>query len=96
MKRIKFTEQQIAYTLKRAELGATVDQVCRMMGISDTTFYNWKKKYGRSVTSEADRLAQLAAENAKLKRLVADLTLDKAMLQDALSQELANLLVVAH
>lgn len=67
-----------------------------MMGISDTTFYNWKKKYGSLGTSETQRLEQLAAENARLKRLVADLTLDKAMLQDVLSRELTNLLVIAH
>ena len=88
MKRSKFTEQQIAYALKQAELGAPVEEVCRKMGISDATFYNWKKKYGGLGPSELRRLKQLEEENTKLKRLVADLSLDKAMLQDVLSKKL--------
>ena len=85
MKRSKFTEQQIAFALKQAELGTSVDEVCRKMGISDATFYNWKKKYGGLGPSELRRLRQLEEENTKLKKLVADLSLDKVMLQDVVS-----------
>ena len=88
MKKSKFTEEQIAYALKQAELGASVAEVCRKMGISDATFYNWRTKYGGLSPSELRRLKQLEEENAKLKRLVADLSLDKAMLQDVLSKKL--------
>ena len=88
VKRSKFTEQQIAFALKQAELGRPVEEVCRKMGISDATFYNWKKKYGGLGPSELRRLKQLEEENVKLKRLVADLTLDKTMLQDVLSKKL--------
>jgi len=65
-----------------------VEEVCRKMGISDATFYNWKKKYGGLGPSEVRRLKQLEEENTKLKKLVADLSLDKAMLQDVLSKKL--------
>ncbi len=88
MKRSKYTEQQIAFALKQAELGTPVEEVCRKMGISDATFYNWKKKYGGLGPSELRRLKQLEEENVKLKRLVADLSLDKTMLQDVLSKKL--------
>lgn len=88
MKKSKFTEQQIAFALKQAELGTPVEEVCRKMGISDATFYNWKKKYGGLGPSELRRLKQLEEENIKLKRLVADLSLDKTMLQDVLSKKL--------
>lgn len=88
MKRSKFTEQQIAFALKQAELGTTVDEVCRKLGISDATFYNWKKKYGGLGPSELRRLRQLEEENTMLKKLVADLSLDKIMLQDVLSKKL--------
>jgi putative transposase len=88
MKRSKFTEQQIAFALKQAELGTTVEEVCRKLGISDATFYNWKKKYGGLGPSELHRLRQLEEENTKLKKLVADLSLDKIMLQDVLSKKL--------
>jgi putative transposase len=74
--------------LKQAELGTPVEEVCRKMGISDATFYNWKKKYGGLGPSELRRLKQLEEENTKLKRLVADLSLDKTMLQDVLSKKL--------
>jgi putative transposase len=88
MKRSKFTEEQIAFALKQAELGTSVDEVCRKMGIADATFYNWRKKYGGLGPSELRRLKQLEEENSKLKRLVADLSLDKVMLQDVLSKKL--------
>lgn len=86
MKKSKFTEEQIAFALKQAELGTPVAEVCRKMGISDATFYAWKKKYGGLGPSELKRLRQLEEENRKLKQLVADLSLDKIMLQDVLSQ----------
>ena len=86
MKKSKYTDEQIAFALKQAELGTSVDEVCRKMAISDATFYNWRKKYGGLGPSEVRRLRQLEEENVKLKRLVADLSLDKAMLQDVLAK----------
>lgn len=88
MKRSKFTEQQIAFALKQAEMGIPVPEVCRKLGISDATFYQWRKKYGGLGPTELRRLRQLEEENYKLKRLVADLSLDKIMLQDVLSKKL--------
>lgn len=88
MKVSKFTEAQIAFALKQAELGTKVEEVCRKLGISEATFYNWKKKYGGLGPSELRRLRQLEEENNRLKRMVADLSLDKAMLQDVLSKKL--------
>ncbi len=88
MKTSKFTEEQIAFALKQAELGTKVEEICRKLGISEATFYNWKKKFGGLGPSELRRLRQLEEENAKLKRLVADLSLDKAMLQDVLAKKL--------
>lgn len=87
MKRSRFTEEQIAFALKQQEVGTPVDEVCRKMGISDATFYKWKKKYSGLGPSELRRLKQLEEENAKLKRLVADLSLDKVMLQDVLKRK---------
>lgn len=87
MKKSNYTEEQIAFALKQAELGTSVEEVCRKMGISDATFYNWRKKFGGLGPSEVRRLKQLEEENAKLKRLVADLSLDKAMLQDVLAKK---------
>ena len=88
MKASKFTEAQIAFVLKQAEDGTPVAEVCRKAGISDATFYNWRKKYAGLMPSEMRRLRQQEDENAKLKRIVADLSLDKAMLQDVLSKKL--------
>ena len=88
MKRSRFTEEQIAFALKQQELGSAVDEICRKMGIAQATFFNWKKKYSGLGPSELRRLKQLEEENSKLKRLVADLSLDKAMLQDVLSRKL--------
>jgi putative transposase len=88
VKKSKFTEEQIAFALKQAELGTSVEEVCRKMGIADATFYNWRRRYGGLGPSELRRLRQLEEENAKLKRLVADLSLDKAMLQDVLAKKL--------
>jgi putative transposase len=87
MKKSKFTESQIAFILKQADDGVSVAEVCRKAGISDATFYNWRKKYAGLMPSEMRRLRQLEEENAKLKRIVADLSLDKAMLQDVLAKK---------
>jgi putative transposase len=87
MKRSKFTEEQIAFALKQAESGITVAEVCRKMGVSEPTFYTWKKKFSGLGVSELRRLRQLEEENRKLKQLVADLSLDKAMLQDVLGKK---------
>ena len=72
MKKSKFSEDQIAFALKQAELGTSVDEVCRKMGISEATFYLWRKKYQNLGPSELRRLRQLEEENRKLKQLVAD------------------------
>lgn len=88
MKTSKFTEGQIAFVLKQAEDGTSVAEVCRKAGIAEATFYNWRKRYAGLMPSEVKRLRQLEEENAKLKRIVADLSLDKAMLQDVLSKKL--------
>lgn len=88
MKKSKFTEAQISFALKQAETGVSVEEVCRKMGIHQATFYNWKKKFGGLGVSELRRLRQLEDENAKLKQLVADLSLDKHMLQDVLKKKL--------
>jgi putative transposase len=74
--------------LKQAQYGAPIAEVCRKAGISDATFYNWRKKYAGLMPSEMKRLRQLEDENTKLKRIVADLSLDRAMLQDVLSKKL--------
>ena len=86
MKKSKFTESQIVFALQQAESGVTVAEVCRKLGISEATFYSWKKKYGGLGPVELRRLRQLEEENAQLKRIVADLTLDKQMLQDVLKK----------
>ena len=86
MKRTRFTEPQIVYALKLAESGASVANVCRKYGISDATFYTWRKKYGGLGVSELRRLRELDAENKRLKQLVADLTLDKHMLQEVIQK----------
>ena len=88
MKRTKFTDAQIAFVLRQAEEGTPVAEVCRKAGIAEATFYNWRKKYGNLMPSEMKRLKQLDEENARLKRFVADLSLDKAMLQDVIKRKL--------
>ena len=88
MKKSKYTEEQIAFALRQAETGTRVDELCRQMGISEATFYNWKKKYGGLGVTELRRLKQLEGENARLKKLVADLSLDKEMLQDVIRKKL--------
>jgi len=87
MKKTQFTDQQIAFALRQAEQGTSVEEVTRKMGVSEATFYRWKKKFAGMGITELRRLKQLEEENRKLKRLVADLSLDKAMLQDVLSKK---------
>lgn len=87
MPRKKFTEAQIALVVRELDNGAPVAELCRKLGVSDVTLYNWKRKYAGMGPPEIRRLRQLEEENAKLKRLVADLPLDKVMLQDVLSKK---------
>jgi putative transposase len=87
MRSSKFTEEQIAFALKQAETGTPVMEVIRKMGITEQTFYRWKKKYGGMMPSDLRRLRQFEEENRQLKKLVADLSLDKQMLQDVLSKK---------
>lgn len=88
MKKSRFTHEQIAFALKQAESGIPVEEVCRKLGISQQTFYRWKKKFDGLGVAEVRRLKQLEEENKKLKQLVADLSLDKQILQDVLSKKL--------
>ena len=87
MKKSNYTEEQIAFALKQAELGAQISELCRKLGIAEQTFYRWKSKYGGMLPSDMKRLRQLEEENARLKKLVADLSLDKVMLQDVLTKK---------
>ena len=85
MKSKRFTEEQIIAVLKEAEAGAKTRELIRKYGISEQTFYNWKAKYSGMTVSEAKRLRELEAENAKLKKLLAEAELDKAALKDLLN-----------
>ena len=87
MKRARFSEEQIITILKEAEGGAKVTELRRRHGISDATFYTWRSKYGGLEVSEMRRLRHLEEENRRLKQLVADLSLDKLMLQDVLQKK---------
>ncbi len=87
MKKSRFTESQIVFALKQSETGVKVEEVCRKMGISEATFYNWKKKFGGLGITELRRLRQREEENSQLKKLVADLSLDKQILQDVLKKK---------
>ena len=86
MKRSKFTESQIVFAIKPVATGTRLDEVCRKMGISAATFYNWKKKYCGLGVSELRRLKNSEDENSQLKKLVADLILDRQILQDVLKK----------
>jgi putative transposase len=87
VKKKRFTEEQIIAVLKEAEAGAKVLDLCRKHGISDATFYNWKAKYAGMTVAELRRLKELEAENAKLKRIVADQALDISALKDLLGRK---------
>nr|AEX00417.1 TnpA3 [Comamonas testosteroni] len=88
MKRSRFSEEQIAYALRLAESGTPVIDVCRQIGVSEATYYTWKKKFGDLGVTELKRLKMLEDENARLKRIVADLTLDKQILQEVVRKKL--------
>jgi len=83
----RYTEGQIVYALKQAELGEKVTEICRKMGVAEATFYTWRKKYKGMRVSELRRMKELEEENRRLKGLVADLSLDKQILQDVLSKK---------
>jgi len=85
MKRSKFSGAQIVFALRQSKT-VPVEEICRKMGISPATYYNWKKKYGGMDPSELRRLRQLEDENSKLKKMVAELSLDKQMLQDVIKK----------
>ena len=88
MRKSEFTEEQIAFALRQAEAGTPVEEICRKLGITQATFYRWKKKFAGMGVSEVRRLKQLEEENRKLKQLVADLSLDKHMLQEIVRKKL--------
>ena len=88
MKKSRFTEEQITYALRLADSGQPVVDVCRQIGVSEATFYTWKKKYADLGVSELRRLKQIEDENVRLRRIVADLTLDKQILQELVRKKL--------
>jgi len=88
MKASKFTDAQKAFIIKQGEDGTPVAEICRKAGISQATYFNWKKKYAGLLPTEMKRLKQLEDENARLKKIVADLTLDREMLQDVIRRKL--------
>jgi len=87
MKKSRFTEEQITVVLKQVELGVPLEEICRKYGISKQTFYRWKTKYAGLSTTEVRRLKHLEEENRQLKQIVADLTLDKQVLQEVLKKK---------
>jgi putative transposase len=87
MSRKRFTPEQIIYALKQAENGKSVREVCRELGVSEQSFYQWRKKYGGMGVSELRELRQLRSENKQLKQIIADLSLDKHILQEVLSKK---------
>lgn len=87
MKRKRFSDEQIAYALRQAESGVAPAEICRKLGVSEQTFYRWKRRFAGMGVAELRKLRQLQEENRKLKQLVADLTLDKHMLQEVLSKK---------
>jgi putative transposase len=88
MKASKFSDAQKAFIMKHGEDGTPVAEICRKAGISQATYFNWKKKYAGLLPTEMKRLKQLEDENARLKKIVADLTLDREMLQDVIRRKL--------
>lgn len=87
MKRSRFTESQIVAVLKEGEAGMPVAELCRKHGVSNATYYQWKSKYSGVQVSELTRLRELEAENAKLKRMYADLALENAAIKDVLNRK---------
>ena len=87
MRKSKYTEEQVAMALRQAEAGTPVAEICRKLGITETTFYRWKKKFGGLGVPELRELRQLREENRRLKGLVADLSLDKEILQEAIREK---------
>jgi len=88
MKKKRYTDEQIAYALRQAEAGTKVTELCRELGVSQQTFYSWRRKFAGMGVAELRELRQLRQENRRLKQLVADLSLDKHMLQDVISKKL--------
>ena len=88
MGKVIYTEEQIAAALRRVEGGTPATEVCRKLGVSENTFYRWKRKYAGMGVAELRRLKQLEDENKRLKQIVADLTLDKQMLQEVVTKKL--------
>lgn len=88
MRKARFTEEQVAAALRQAESGVPVVEICRRMGVTEVTFYRWKKRFAGMGITELRKLRQLEDENRKLKALVADLTLDKHMLQEVIAKKL--------
>ena len=88
MKASRFTDAQKAFVIKQGEEGSPVAEICRKAGISQATYFNWKKKYAGLLPTEMRRLRELEDENARLKRIVADMTLDREMLQDVIKRKL--------
>ena len=88
MKASKFTDAQKAFIIRQGDEGTPVGEICRKAGISQATYFNWKKKYSGMMPSEMKRLRELEEENGRLKRIVADLSLDKEMLQDIVRRKL--------
>ena len=87
MGRKSFTEEQIGFALRQADSGTQVAEICRKLGIAEATFYRWKQRFAGMGVTEVRRLKQLEEENRRLKQVVADLTLDKAMLQDVVRRK---------
>ena len=87
MKKSKFSESQIIKSIKENESGRSVDEICRELGISKGTFYSWRRKYGGMEASQLKELKSLQEENAKLKRMYADLALQNTMLKDVLGKK---------
>jgi putative transposase len=87
MKQSQFSQEQVVYAIRQAESGTPIGDLCRQLGVSESTFYTWKKKYAHLGVRELRRLRQVEEENARLKRLVADLSLDKHMLSEALRKK---------
>ncbi len=87
MKNSRYTAEQVAFAMRQAESGTSVPEICRKMGIAEQTFYRWKRKFTGMGVAEVRRLRVIEEENRKLKQLVADLSLDKQMLQDVLRKK---------